>query len=139
MALWGAPSPELIFPPRAPSGRVFVTQSGRVQLNQRLRVVVRCATVGGTGRLPVGVEQLVLARRKVIRGVADHHEVDGIRWWPPTASPRWLDFLIEGVPSSLLAFRTDLEHALGCRVALYLADQMTPEAWHRIEAETVPV
>lgn len=102
-------------------------------------MVVQCATVGGTGRLPVGVEQLVLARRKVIRGLADHHEIDGIRWWPPTASPRWLDFLIEGVPSSLLAFRTDLEHALGCRVALYLADQMSPEAWHRIEAETVPV
>ena len=109
------------------------------RLNQRLRVVPQCATVEGTGRRPGGVEQLVLARRKVIRGVADQHEVDRIRWWPPTVSPRWLDFLIEGVPSSLPAFRTDLEHALGCRVAVYLADQMSPEAWHRIEAETMPV
>lgn len=86
-----------------------------------------------------GVEQLVLARRKVIRQVADQHEVDGIRWWPPTADLRWLDFLIQGVPGSVPAFRSDLEHAIGCRVALYLADQMAPETWHRIEAETVPV
>ena len=83
------------------------------------------------------MEQLVLARRKVIRKVADHHEVDVIRWWPPTADLRWLDFLIEGVPGSLPAFRRDLEQALGCRVALYLADQMAPETWTRIEAETV--
>ena len=85
------------------------------------------------------MEELVLARRKVIRKVADHHEVDGIRWWPPTADLRWLDFLIEGIPGSLPAFRSELEHALGCRVALYLADQMAPETWTRIEAETVQV
>jgi len=85
------------------------------------------------------VEPLVLARRQVIRGVADQHEVDGIRWWPPTTSHTWVDFLIEGIPCSLPAFRTDLEHALGCRVAIYLADQMAPETWLRIEAETVPV
>jgi hypothetical protein len=85
------------------------------------------------------VEQLILARRQVIRGVADQHEVDGIRWWPPTTSHTWLDFLIEGVPGSLPAFRIDLEHALGCRVAIYLAERMAPETWRRIEAETVPV
>ncbi|HKF16306.1 MAG TPA: hypothetical protein VKF14_03775 [Candidatus Dormibacteraeota bacterium] len=85
------------------------------------------------------MEPLVLARRQVIRGVADQHEVDGIRWWPPTTSHTWVDFLIEGIPCSLPAFRTDLEHALGCRVAIYLADQMAPETWLRIEAETVPV
>ncbi|HKA49762.1 MAG TPA: hypothetical protein VKK19_09265, partial [Candidatus Dormibacteraeota bacterium] len=61
------------------------------------------------------MEQLVLARRQVIRGLADQHEVDSIRWWPPTTSDRWIDFLIEGLPYSLPAFRTDLEHALGCR------------------------
>jgi len=85
------------------------------------------------------VEQLVLARRQVIRRLADQHEVDSIRWWPPTTSNRWIDFLIEGVPCGLPAFRTDLEHALGCRVAIYLADQMAPETWQRIEAETVAV
>ena len=85
------------------------------------------------------MEQLILARRQVIRGVANQHEVDGIRWWPATTSHTWVDFLIEGIPCSLPAFRTDLEHALGCRVAIYLADQMAPETWLRIEAETVPV
>lgn len=85
------------------------------------------------------MEQLLLARRQVIRGVADQHEVAGIRWWPPTTSHTWLDFLIEGVPCSLPAFRIDLEHALGRRVAIYLAEQMAPETWRRIEAETEPV
>jgi hypothetical protein len=85
------------------------------------------------------VEQLVLARRQAILGVANQHEVDGIRWWPPTASPRWIDFLILGVPGSLPAFRTDLEQVLGCPVAIYLADRMATDTWHRIEAETVPV
>lgn len=85
------------------------------------------------------MEQLVLARRQAIRGVADQHEVEGIRWWPATTGDRWLDFLVEGVPSSLPALRTDLEQALGCRVALYLADQMAPDTWRRIEAETLRV
>ncbi len=79
------------------------------------------------------------ARRQAILGVVDQYEVDGIRWWPPTANPKWLDFLVQGVPTSLPAFRSDLERALGCRVAIYLADQMTSETWHRIEADTLLV
>ncbi len=79
------------------------------------------------------------ARRQAIRGVATQHEVDAIRWWPPTADPRWLDFLVQGVSGSLPALRADLERTLGCRVAIYLADQMTPDTWERIEAETVPL
>jgi hypothetical protein len=86
-----------------------------------------------------GVEKLVRARLNAIRGVADQHDVDGLRWWPPTASPTWLDFLVAGVPDSLTAFRTDLERALGCRVAIYLADQIAPDTRRRIESETVAV
>jgi len=85
------------------------------------------------------VEQLIHARRQAIHGVATDHDVDGIRWWPPTASPTWLDFLVEGVPGSLPAFRADLERALGCRVAIYLADQLSTDAWQRIAPLTVPV
>lgn len=85
------------------------------------------------------MEQLIHARRQAIRGVATDHDVDGIRWWPPTASPSWLDFLIEGVPDSLLAFRADLERALGCRVAIYFADQLSGETRQRLTASTVPV
>ena len=93
----------------------------------------------GVGRRRRGVEQLVHARRSEIRGVASRHEVDGISWWPPTASPRWLDFLVDGLPSSLSALRADLERTLGCRVAIYLADQMPPETRHRLATESVPL
>jgi hypothetical protein len=85
------------------------------------------------------VEHLIDARRQAIQGVATQHEVDGIRWWPPTGSPSWLDFLVEGVPGSLPAFRADLERVIGRRVAIYLADQLTHDAWQRIAAQTVPV
>ena len=85
------------------------------------------------------MEQLIDARRQAIAGVASQHDVGGIRWWPPTATPSWLDFLVEGIPGSLPAFRADLERALGCRVAIYLADQLTSDAWQRIAPQTVPV
>jgi hypothetical protein len=85
------------------------------------------------------VEQLIRARRHAIAGVASKHDVDGIRWWPPTAEPTWADFVVEGVPGSLPAFRSDLERALGCRVAIYLADQLSNDAWQRIAPLTVPV
>ena len=71
--------------------------------------------------------------------MAARHDVDGIRWWPPTAAPTWADFLVEGVPGSLPAFRADLERALGCRVAIYLADQLPSDAWQRIAPQTVRV
>ena len=85
------------------------------------------------------MEQLIQARRQAIAGVAAQHDVDGIRWWPPTASPTWADFLVEGVPGSLPAFRADLERVLGCRVAIYLADRLPSEAWQRIAPLTVAV
>jgi hypothetical protein len=85
------------------------------------------------------VEQLIHARRQAIAGVATQHDVDGIRWWPPAASPKWLDFLVEGIPDSMQSFRADLERALGCRVAIYLADQLPTDAWQRIAPLTVPL
>lgn len=86
-----------------------------------------------------GVEQLIDARRLAIRGVACHHEVGGIRWWPPTANPTWLDFLVDDVPDDLLAFRSDLERVVGCRVAIYRVDQIPNEAWGTLLVETVAV
>jgi hypothetical protein len=85
------------------------------------------------------VEHLISARRQAIQGVATQHDVDGLRWWPPTASPSWLDFLVDGVPGSLPAFRADLERALGCRVAIYLADQLPADVRQRIAPQTVQV
>jgi hypothetical protein len=69
--------------------------------------------------------------------VASQHHISGLRWWPPTANPVWLDFVVENMPDSLPAFRSDLESAVGCRVAVYLADQIPREAWGRILVETV--
>ncbi len=86
-----------------------------------------------------GVEHIIDARRQAIRGVATQHDVDGIRWWPPTASPGWLDFLVEGVPGSLPAFRADLERAIGRRVAIYLADQLPRDVWQRIAPQSLAV
>jgi hypothetical protein len=84
-----------------------------------------------------GVHHLIDVRRQAIRSVANRHQVRGIRWWPPAANPVWLDFVVEGTPASLPAFRSDLESALGCRVAVYLAEQIPPEAWGRVLVETV--
>ena len=91
----------------------------------------------GAGRAGTGVHPLIDARRRAIRRVASKHRVRGLRWWPPAANPVWLDFLVEDVPDSLPAFRTDLESALGCRVAVHLADRIPEEAWGRMLVETV--
>jgi len=52
-------------------------------------------------------------------------------------NPVWLDFVVEGVPDDLKRFRSDLEAVLGCRVAVYLADQIPDEAWGRMLVDTV--
>jgi hypothetical protein len=70
--------------------------------------------------------------------VASHHHVQALRWWPPTGNPIWLDFVVESTPASLPAFRSDLEAALDCKVAVYLADQIPPEAWGRMLVEGRP-
>ncbi len=89
------------------------------------------------GRGRRGVYHLIDARRQAIRAVASQHQVGDLRWWPPTVNPTWLDFVIEDLPDSLPAFRSDLESALGCRVAVYLAGQIPQEAWGSILVETV--
>jgi hypothetical protein len=78
-------------------------------------------------------------RRRAIRSVARHHEVGAIRWWPPSTHPAWVHLLVEDRPDSLPSFRSDLERALGCRVAVYLAGQIPEEAWGSLLVETVAV
>jgi hypothetical protein len=84
------------------------------------------------------VQHLNDARRRAIRAVASQHRVT-LRWWPPTTEPIWLDFVVEGRPASLAAFRGALEAATGCRVAVYLADQIPREAWGRLLVDAVAV
>ena len=97
----------------------------------------RSSTLTGPAVAGAGVHHLIEARRQAIRRVASQHQVGGLRWWPPTANSLWLDFVVEDPPDSLSAFRSDLESALGCRVAVYLADQIPREAWGRLLVETV--
>jgi hypothetical protein len=78
-------------------------------------------------------------RRRAIRSVARHHAVGGIRWWPPTLHPAWVHLVVDDRPHSLPAFRSDLERALGCHVAVYLAGQIPEQAWGSLLVETVAV
>ena len=91
----------------------------------------------GRHRAGAGVHQLIDARRHVIRKVASRHQVTGLRWWLPSANAVCLDLVVEGRSASVPAFRSDLESALGCRVAIYLADQIPQEAWGRMLVRTV--
>ena len=79
------------------------------------------------------------ARRRAIREVAAQHRVNGLRWWPPSGCQVWLDIVVDERPASLSAFRADLQAALGCRVAVHLAEQIPAEAWGGILVETVPL
>ena len=78
-------------------------------------------------------------RRRAIRRVARHHDVGAIRWWPPAPHPAWVHLLVEERPDSLPTFRSDLEHALGCQVAIYLAGQIPEEVWGSMLVETIAV
>lgn len=82
---------------------------------------------------------MIDARRRAIHRVASQHHVGAVRWWPPTVSPDWLHLVVESLPDSMPALRSDLERALDCRVAIYLADQIPKEAWGRLLVETVAV
>jgi hypothetical protein len=74
------------------------------------------------------VREVVASRWAAIRQVAGGHGVDTIRWWPPTYGPeRSADFLVDGELGSLRQLRADLERELGCRVGIYLADQVSPD------------
>ena len=73
------------------------------------------------------------AARGTIRELAQRHGLEAIRWWPPNEG----DFLVEGLPLSLRQFRSELERALGCKVAIYLADCLAAETRDRLQLETV--
>ncbi len=83
--------------------------------------------------------QTDVRRRRVILRVARQHRVGSIRWWPPAAGSAWVDLIVETAPGGPSAFRSDLERALGCRVAVHLAGQIPKEAWGRLLVETVAV
>ena len=74
-----------------------------------------------------------VARRGAIRELASRHGLEAVRWWPPYDG----DLLVEGVPSSLRQLRADLERALGCKVAIYLADRLESETRDRLRDESV--
>jgi hypothetical protein len=75
------------------------------------------------------VRQLVSSHWPAIRKVAGGHGIDTIGWWPPAYDSRGsADFLVEGELGSLRGLRADLERELGCRVAIYLADQAPASA-----------
>jgi hypothetical protein len=74
-----------------------------------------------------------VAHRGAIRELATRHGLEAVRWWPPNDG----DLLVEGAPSSVRQLRSELEHALGCRVAIYLADCLAAETRDRLRSETV--
>jgi hypothetical protein len=76
---------------------------------------------------------LSLAARVAVRDLARRHGLDAIRWWPPNEG----DFLVEGLPYSVRQLRGELEQALGCKVAIYLADCLAAETRNRLQSETV--
>ena len=78
-------------------------------------------------------EHLALARRRDIRRIALTHGVDSIRWWPPSRA----DFVIGELPQSLVELRADLQRALGCRVAIYLAEHQPEEVRRRLAEQTI--
>ena len=74
-----------------------------------------------------------VACRGAIRELASRHGLDAVRWWPPNDG----DLLVEGLPVSLRKLRADLERALGCKVAIYLADCLAADTRDRLQQETV--
>jgi hypothetical protein len=74
-----------------------------------------------------------MACRRAIRELASRHGLEAVRWWPPNDG----DLLVEGLPRSLRQLRADLERALGCRVAIYLADRLETSTRDRLVGESV--
>lgn len=79
------------------------------------------------------VPQPIRSSCAVIRELAHRHGLDAVRWWPPNEG----DLLVEGLPLSVRQLRAELERALGCRVAIYLADCLAEETRVRLQRETV--
>ena len=75
----------------------------------------------------------VPAARAEIRELARRHGLDAIRWWPPNPG----DVLVRGMPLELRQLQADLERALGCKVAIYVADTQPEHVRRRLEEESV--
>jgi len=80
-------------------------------------------------------EDLVLSHRAELLEVAERHGVRGLRWWPPQSG----DFVVDSLPDNLRQLQSDLERALGCRVAIYLVEGWAEKDRRRLDAETVPL
>ena len=91
------------------------------------------ANVCSPSTSPPSLRAPLPAARTAIRELARRHGLDAVRWWPPNEG----DFLVEGLPISLRDFRFELERALGCKVAIYIADCLAAETRNRLELETV--
>jgi hypothetical protein len=74
-----------------------------------------------------------VAHRARVRELASRHGLEAVRWWPPNDG----DLLVEGLPLRVRQLRADLERALGCKVAIYLADCLAGETRDRLRRETV--
>lgn len=77
--------------------------------------------------------QSAVARSVELRALASRHGLVAVRWWPPNEG----DLLVEGLPTQLRQLRAELERALGCRVAIYLADCLAEDTRERLQRETV--
>ncbi|HEX4212122.1 MAG TPA: hypothetical protein VIA06_02195 [Candidatus Dormibacteraeota bacterium] len=82
------------------------------------------------------VRQIVSSHWSAIRKVAGGHGIETIGYWPPAFDSRSsADFLVKGELGSLRGLRADLERELGCRVAIYLADQAPASAHEAVVAD----
>ncbi len=83
-------------------------------------------------------EDQIQGRMESIRGLAEVYGLEGIRWWPGSGdAPASMDFLVAGQPDSFKGLQGDLEKALGCRVAIYLADRLPDEVRDKLESESI--
>jgi hypothetical protein len=82
---------------------------------------------------PTAAPPHAVRERGAIQEIAERHGLDTVRWWPPNAG----DLLVGGAALDLRQFRSELERALGCKVAIYLAEQLPPDVRERLRSETV--
>ena len=83
-------------------------------------------------------EDQIQGRMESIRGLAELYGLEGIRWWPGSGDvPASMDFLVDGQPAGFRGFQADLEKALGCRVAIYLADRLPDEVRDKLAGESI--
>jgi hypothetical protein len=79
------------------------------------------------------VELQHVAATPAIRELARRYDLKTLRWWPPNEG----DFLVEDLPVQLSTLRSELERAIGCRVAIYVTDLQTAETRSRLNRESI--